>query len=98
VVVGVEPVLSIAVITSEGIAKACCALYNDAAPLTYEAAIIVPLSTAYPVPLYVESMYPPDAALLTTGPKLLKNANVSSGTVALSPMSVGVPPFVFRIS
>ena len=33
----------------------------------------------------VESMFTPGAAIFTAGPKLLKNANVSSGTVAFSP-------------
>ena len=87
---GVEPALSIAASTSEGIAKGCCALHSAAAPLTYGAAILVPLPTAYPVPLNVESMFTPGAAIFTAGPKLLKNANVSSGTVALSPLSVKI--------
>ena len=46
----------------------------------------------YPVPLNVESMFTPGAAIFTAGPKLLKNANVSSGTVALSPLSVRLGP------
>ena len=37
-------------------------------------------------------MFTPGAAIFTAGPKLLKNANVSSGTVALSPMSVRSGP------
>ena len=65
---GVEPELSIAASTSEGIAK------------------------DIHVPLNVESMFTPGAAIFTAGPKLLKNANVSSGTVALSPLSVRLGP------
>ena len=67
-------------------------LHSAAAPLTYGVAILVPQTTSYPVPLYVESMFTPGTAIFTAGPKILKNANVSSGTVALSPMSVRSGP------
>ena len=44
------------------------------------------------MPLYVESMFTPGAAIFTAGPKLLKNANVSSGIVELSPAEVRSGP------
>src|SRR6266498_4652774 len=88
---GVEPELRIVSFTCFGVKSVELAFIRAAAAATDGAAMLVPLSTAYPPSRYVDSISTPGAAILIEGPKLLNGAKVSS--VAFSAFNFGpVPP------
>ena len=52
--------------------------------------MLVPLMAAYRPPMYVDIIHTPGAAISTSGPKLLNQANVSSGEGKPDPVQLQV--------
>lgn len=84
------PAATSAAFTAAGDADGCVDLYRAAAPATCGLAMDVPEIVLYPPPRHVDSTHTPGAAMSTSGPKLEKNANVSSVPIASYPAGLTV--------